>query len=185
MFGVCDPLNELEYGECVFQPTLFDEVQLGEFQAAQEVMVVRNPCYYPGDIRVLKLVKDKPQYAHLNDCIVFPTKGPRPHADESSGGDLDGDEFFVSWDQELIPRWRFAPFDYSPSSPLDVIPDVIKDVIKKVLQVTHTAVFYSKDFWSITSSQSEHEAKVCNHAKHGKHSTGAKRGQNAICASYD
>lgn len=131
VFGVCDPLNELEYGECVFQPTLFDEVQLGEFQAAQEVMVVRNPCYYPGDIRVLKLVKDKPQYAHLNDCIVFPTKGPRPHADESSGGDLDGDEFFVSWDQELIPRWRFAPFDYSSSSPLDVIPDVIKDVIKK------------------------------------------------------
>lgn len=117
VFGACDPFNELEYGQCVFQPTLFDEVQFAEFQAAQEVMVVRNPCYHLGDIRVLKLVKNKPQYEYLNDCIVFPTKGSRPHADESSGGDLDGDEFFVSWDQDLIPTWRSAPFDYSCSSP--------------------------------------------------------------------
>ncbi|EDO43173.1 predicted protein, partial [Nematostella vectensis] len=98
VFGVCDPFGELEYGQCVFHPTLYDEVRIAEYQVATEVMVVRNPCYYPGDIRVLKLVKNLPQYAYLNDCIVFPTKGSRPHADESSGGDLDGDEFFVSWD---------------------------------------------------------------------------------------
>lgn len=128
VFGVCDPLNELRYGECVFQPTLFDEVQIAELQVAQKVMVVRNPCYHPGDIRVLKLVKDKPQYAHLSDCIVFPTEGARPHADEMSGGDLDGDEFFVSWDVDLIPRWQSAPFDYSSSSPLLVIPNAIKKV---------------------------------------------------------
>ena len=60
VFGVCDPFNELEYGQCVFQPTLFDEEQSAEFEAAHEVMVVRNPCYYPGDIRVLRLVKNKP-----------------------------------------------------------------------------------------------------------------------------
>ena len=128
VFGVCDPLNQLQYGECFFQPTLFDEVQHSEFQVAQEVMVVRNPCYHPGDIRVLRLVKDNPQYAHLSDCIVFPTRGPRPHADESSGGDLDGDEFFVSWDPDLIPRWRPNPFDYSSNSPLNVIPNTIKKV---------------------------------------------------------
>ena len=128
VFGACDPFNELEHGQCVFQPTLFDEVQFAEFQTAQEVMVVRNPCYYPGDIRVLKLVKNRPQYDYLSDCIVFPTRGSRPHADESSGGDLDGDEFFVSWDQDLIPPciYRSAPFDYSSRSPLVVIPNAIK-----------------------------------------------------------
>ena len=135
MFGVCDPFNELEYGECVFQPTLFDEVQMAEFQAAQEVMVVRNPCYHLGDIRVLKLVKNNPQYHHLSDCVVFPTKGHRPHADESSGGDLDGDEFFVSWDLNLIPRWRSEPFDYSCSSPLVAIPNAIKKVRFKPLNI--------------------------------------------------
>ncbi|XP_032240569.2 probable RNA-dependent RNA polymerase 1 isoform X2 [Nematostella vectensis] len=133
VFGVCDPFGELEYGQCVFHPTLYDEVRIAEYQVATEVMVVRNPCYYPGDIRVLKLVKNLPQYAYLNDCIVFPTKGSRPHADESSGGDLDGDEFFVSWDQDLIPCWRLPPFDYSASSPLTMIPRVINDLYGKLV----------------------------------------------------
>ena len=139
VYGACDPFNELEHGQCVFQPTLFDEVQYAEFQAAQEVMVVRNPCYYPGDIRVLKLVKNNPKYEYLNDCIVFPTRGSRPHADESSGGDLDGDEFFVSWDQDLIPSyaWRCAPFDYSSSSPLVVIPNAIKSFLGQITSSLH------------------------------------------------
>lgn len=107
---------------------MFDEIQFAEFEAANEVMVVRNPCYHVGDIRVLKLVKHKAQYAHLSDCIIFPTKGHRPHADESSGGDLDGDMFFVSWDCDLIPRWRGSPFDYSTSSPLVAISNAIKKV---------------------------------------------------------
>lgn len=45
----------------------------------------RNPCYHPGDIRVLQVV-DVPGCRHLRDCIIFPVKGPRPHADEMAGG---------------------------------------------------------------------------------------------------
>ena len=127
VFGVCDPFDELEYGQCFFQPTLFNEEQMESFLAAREVMVVRNPCYYPGDIRVLKLMKNKPEYGDLSDCIVFPVRGQRPHADESSGGDLDGDEFFVSWDRNLIPPHQTPPFDYSPNSPLQVISGLIED----------------------------------------------------------
>lgn len=131
MFGACDPFNDLEYGQCVFQPTLYDEVQIAEFQAAQEVIIVRNPCYHPGDIHVLKLVKNLRKYEYLSDCIVFPTRGSRPHADESSGGDLDGDEFFVSWDQDLIPPWRSAPFEYSCNSPLVAIPNAVKGYLNQ------------------------------------------------------
>ncbi|XP_022793056.1 probable RNA-dependent RNA polymerase 1 [Stylophora pistillata] len=128
VFGACDPFQTLEYGQCVFQPTLFDEEQMEEFQGAEEVIVVRNPCYHPGDIRTLKLIKNKPEYAYLSDCIVFPTKGSRPHADESAGGDLDGDEFFVSWDKNLIPSWRSAPFDYSSNSPLVMISNAFSQL---------------------------------------------------------
>ncbi|GJN27248.1 hypothetical protein PR202_gb15253 [Eleusine coracana subsp. coracana] len=39
----------------------------------------------------------------------------RPHPNECSGSDLDGDIYFVSWDQSLIPTRRVAPMDYSPA----------------------------------------------------------------------
>jgi hypothetical protein len=80
------------------------------------VIVTRNPCYHLGDIRVLKAValSDNVNLVQINsnyqfwsqnlvDCIIFPTNGPRPHADEMSGGDLDGDKFFVCWDPEIVP----------------------------------------------------------------------------------
>ncbi|EDO37749.1 predicted protein, partial [Nematostella vectensis] len=97
VFGVCDPYEVLRQGECYFRPSIFDEDE-GDFQAANKVAVIRNPCYHPGDVRVLKLVRNKPELNHLRDCIVFPVRGRRPHALECSGADMDGDKFFVTWD---------------------------------------------------------------------------------------
>lgn len=55
VFGVSDPYGELEDGEVFFQPTL-PEVELAAFSDANRVVVGRNPCYHPGDVRVLRLV---------------------------------------------------------------------------------------------------------------------------------
>ena len=57
---------------------------------------------YLGDLLVLECV-DRIACRGLRDALVLPVLGPRPHADESSGGDLDGDQFFVSWEPGLIP----------------------------------------------------------------------------------
>ena len=46
------------------------------------------------------------------DCVVFPTNGRRPHADEMAGGDLDGDSFFVCWDERLVPSYVRPAADY-------------------------------------------------------------------------
>ena len=48
------------------------------------VVVSRNPCLHPGDVRQLEAV-DKPQLGHIVDCIVFPRQGSRPHPNEMAG----------------------------------------------------------------------------------------------------
>ena len=61
-----------------------------------DVMVTRNPCLHPGDIRRLKAVRNN-KFEHFINCIVFPSKGDRPVTSMISGGDLDGDLYFVTW----------------------------------------------------------------------------------------
>lgn len=98
-FGVCDTSEVLEYGECFFRPTINGQ----PCTISGEVIVAKNPCYFLGDVRVLTAVSGSrvKHLCHLIDCIVFPTKGKRPHPDEITGSDLDGDEYFVCWDEEL------------------------------------------------------------------------------------
>ncbi|GBG83216.1 hypothetical protein CBR_g36830 [Chara braunii] len=80
--------------------------------SGRRVVFARNPCLHPGDIRTAT-VRDVPALRHLRDVIVFPQLGHRPHANECSGGDLDGDDFFVSWDERLLPpRSSVQPMDY-------------------------------------------------------------------------
>ncbi|KAF1773732.1 P-loop containing nucleoside triphosphate hydrolase [Phytophthora cactorum] len=107
LMGVADFTGTLEYGEVFVQYSETDE----EFGTDSyvvlddvDVAVHRSPCHHPGDIRVLRCRAEvPPQLRQLKDCIVFPSKGPRPHPDECTGGDLDGDMFVVIWDKRLIP----------------------------------------------------------------------------------
>ena len=48
----------------------------------------------------------------LKNVIVFPMDGPRPHAMEMSGGDLDGDIFWICRHPKLIFQSNEEPFDY-------------------------------------------------------------------------
>jgi hypothetical protein len=64
-----------------------------------------------GDIRKLEAV-DIPSFHDLKNVIVFPMNGPRPHAMEMSGGDLDGDTFWISRHPGLIFQTNEEPFDY-------------------------------------------------------------------------
>jgi RNA-dependent RNA polymerase len=80
-----------------------------------KVIVAKNPCYHLGDIRVLKAIK-VPALEHLEEAIIFPVNGKRPHSSEIAGSDLDGDMYFVSWDKELIPPKTVAPCAYTAAS---------------------------------------------------------------------
>ncbi|CAG8605486.1 3072_t:CDS:10 [Gigaspora margarita] len=101
-------------------------------------VIARNPSLHPGDIRVVRAV-DVPELNHLKNCVVFSQKGEKPLPNCLSGGDLgmsllhiivrifflnislslyflflDGDEFFVCFDERIFPETESEPMDYSP-----------------------------------------------------------------------
>lgn len=83
------------------------------------MLLARNPSLHPGDIRVVCGV-DVPALRHLKDVVVLPQTGDRDIASMCSGGDLDGDDFLVIWDKDLLPReWNHPPMDYTPKRPVE------------------------------------------------------------------
>ncbi|XP_042520883.1 RNA-dependent RNA polymerase 6-like isoform X2 [Macadamia integrifolia] len=125
MIGCFDELGVLEHGQCFIQvstpsPQNYFSKHGSRFSQTKNievikgiVVMVKNPCLHPGDVRVLKAV-DVPGLHHLVDCLVFPQKGERPHTNEASGSDLDGDQYFVTWEETLIPpsKKSWPPMDY-------------------------------------------------------------------------
>lgn len=96
-------------------------------------IIGRNPSLHPGDIRVVVAV-DNPELHHLTDVVVFPSTGDRPVPKMLSGGDLDGDDFFVIWDKDLIPRaWNYNPlkFESEALKSAELDHDVGVDDLKK------------------------------------------------------
>ena len=54
----------------------------------------------------------------LRNCVVFPQNGDRDIPNMCSGGDLDGDDYMVTWDPELIPRqWNYPAMNYQADPP--------------------------------------------------------------------
>ncbi|XP_045818047.1 RNA-dependent RNA polymerase 1-like [Trifolium pratense] len=122
MMGVLDETRTLEYGE-VFVKYSNNRFGNRSHVVIGKVVVAKNPCLYPGDVRVLNAV-DVPALRHMVDCVVFPQKGRRPHPNECSGSDLDGDIYFVCWDSELVPPRTIDPMEYDTAQPIVLDHDV-------------------------------------------------------------
>ena len=80
--------------------------------------VARNPSLHPGDVRVVRAV-DVPALHHLKNVVVFPQTGDRDIPNMCSGGDLDGDDFYVVWDDTMIPpEWDHPAMDFKGPDPV-------------------------------------------------------------------
>jgi len=64
----------------------------------------------------------------MRDCIVFPITGPRPHSDEISGSDLDGDQYWVYWGQELKIDKPIEPLSHSSADKL-TLPNITNEMV--------------------------------------------------------
>ncbi|KAH9304752.1 hypothetical protein KI387_009156 [Taxus chinensis] len=143
LMGCLDETGTLNYGEVFIQVAkantkLYDGgISTHGFNKKdktcilqEKVVVVKNHCFHPGDIRVLHAI-DVPELHHMVDCIVFPQKGKRPHPDECSGSDLDGDLYFVCWDEMLIPPDQDLPMDYIGQNPIRLNDEVTIEEIQE------------------------------------------------------
>ena len=139
VIGIMDEYNILEYGQAYLHIKR-DNLDL---ILDKKCAVAKCPCLHPGDIRVLEFKKYREgdestkKYEIFNryeNVIIFPSKGKRPHPDECSGSDLDGDNYFIFYDDDLVPDPEdlFEPMSYlvdkkeEPKSQQFTINDVIQ-----------------------------------------------------------
>lgn len=130
LLGVMDETDTLEEGEVFIQIYDNNGTNIHKEVITGEIVVFRNPCFHPGDVRVVKAV-DRPNLHHLLDVVVFSAKGFRDIPSMCSGGDLDGDDYTVYWDPRLLPAIKnFTPMDYT-APPSNIVEDVKNlDIIK-------------------------------------------------------
>ena len=140
--GIMDEYNILEDGEA-FLHIKKDNLDL---ILDKKCAVAKCPCLHPGDIRVLtfkkynKSIPSTKKYEKLNNyenVIIFPSKGKRPHPNECSGSDLDGDDYYVLYDSDLIPKETVKPMDYNSES---------KDIKKKPPYTLNDVIEYFAEY---------------------------------------
>ncbi|CAF4736112.1 unnamed protein product, partial [Rotaria sp. Silwood1] len=150
MFGIVDETATLKSGQVFCQYTILNTEQLDDLTRSNnirsyyqedikkvvvgKIVVTKNPCHHPGDLRTFEAI-DVPKLRHLVDCIVFPQLGDRPHPNEISGSDLDGDEYAVYWHPDLIPTTEnFPPYEYdSQEKPQKLDRPVTRDDIRQIV----------------------------------------------------
>lgn len=110
LMGVIDETRTLKHNEVfvrIIKPYAPKKEQ--DFTLEGEVYVTKNPCLHPGDIKILKAVNNEKVYtklSHMINVIVFSSledeNDKRPIQNQISGGDLDGDIYYVSWNKDII-----------------------------------------------------------------------------------
>lgn len=125
-------------------PEIFIQISNTDKRATYRVIegiciLARNPSLHPGDIRIVRAV-DVPVLRHLKNVVVLPQTGDRDVANMCSGGDLDGDDYLVMWDMDLLPpEINHPPMDYTAAVPTEVKGEVTLD------QITTFFVTYMKN----------------------------------------
>ena len=103
-------------------PEIFLRVESPPFSGKWTVItgiciIARNPSLHPGDVRVVRAV-DKPELYHYRNCVVTPQTGDRDIPNMCSGGDLDGDDYLVIWDKDLLPEeWNHPAMNFEGAKP--------------------------------------------------------------------
>jgi RNA-dependent RNA polymerase len=110
------------------------------FILRDNLIVTKNPCLHPGDIKILKANPEaEAKLSHLVNVIVFSAKGDRPKQNEISGGDLDGDSYFVSWNPILLGN----KIKYKEVKPMDEMKGFFPHISTKPKEIKMKDIVHS------------------------------------------
>ncbi|EDN94048.1 hypothetical protein SS1G_09915 [Sclerotinia sclerotiorum 1980 UF-70] len=119
LHGIMDETGILKEGE-IYCCWLEDGKRTTLVQSS--VVITRAPALHPGDVQLANAV-DVPSNSPLKrlyNCICFSQKGARDLPSQLSGGDLDGDLYYVMFDPEMKLKKTVIPADYPRLPPLDI-----------------------------------------------------------------
>lgn len=95
ILGIADPTHTLQPGEVFLAFSHGFEIDSERIsQLKGEIIVARHPALRNSDVQKARAVY-RPELSHLSNVIVFPSTGCFPLASKLSGGDYDGDAFWV------------------------------------------------------------------------------------------
>ncbi|OCF31540.1 RNA-dependent RNA polymerase 1 [Kwoniella heveanensis BCC8398] len=115
LIGIADETGTLQEGEvfCQFQ----EDGNMAPRIVVNDVLICRAPAC---DVRRVRAV-DRPELRHLKNVIVFSIRGERDLPSKLGGGDLDGDDYTLIWDQRFVRPLRvYDPMSYDAPTPKKV-----------------------------------------------------------------
>ena len=107
LIGVCDFDNILGENEIFVQIYKENKKKI----ITGDILVTKNPCLSIYDLQKVKGVKNDYFSQYFTNVIVFPSKGKIPLPSKITGSDLDGDIYWVCWENSFIKEFKYK--DYS------------------------------------------------------------------------
>ena len=108
LLGVCDfdnILNENEVFVQICKNGKNKKIIIGD------ILITKNPCLSVFDLQKVKAVNNKYFSEYFFNVIVFPCKGKIPLPSKITGSDLDGDIYWVCWENSFLKEIKYR--DYS------------------------------------------------------------------------
>ena len=112
-FGVFDFFGILKENEIFIQ---IHKEKRNKKIIAGDVLLTKNPCLSLYDIQKVKAINNdiiKEYYSEFyENVVIFPSKGEIPLTSKISGSDLDGDIYWVCWEQSFVQEFKKRDYSY-------------------------------------------------------------------------
>ena len=103
LIGVCDFHNILKENE-IFVQIITDNNKKKIITG--DILITKNPCLSVYDLQKVKGIKNDFFSKYFFNVIIFPSKGSIPLPSKITGSDLDGDIYWVCWENSFLKQFK-------------------------------------------------------------------------------